>query len=754
MSARPRNGNMRLAARVLTFTLLAAAWQATIAVAGQSANPAIGSIRVGFNGHYKVGFWTPIEVMLAAGSQDIDGDLEVIVPDGDGVPTRVVERGVSLKAGEKKGTRLVIKPGRPHAPITVALRATENGATIAERTFSGDEVPAALGTGSKSGAAKLILELGSQLQFGASIRFSEEGDPEETAVVCLDDPSQWPDRWFAYDGVDLIVVTTGKAEVFSRLSAATLDALDRWLRLGGRMLISVGAHGSELLAAGKPLSRFAPGDFIKTVPRRPFAALENFAGTSAPLAAEEGGDRATIDVAKLEAVHGRIEASDDVPLVVRSGVGFGQLTFVAVDLDEPPISRWKARPEFLAALLGQTSSIASSPTSAEPRGQGMQYGYDDLIGQLRAALDQFPGVRLVPFWLVATLVVGYVLLLFPLDYLLGVKLLGRKSSGGTAWPWVRFGVIVASVSLGASLLGSRWKGDRLQGNQADMLDIDVESGLARGSSWLSVYSPSRQTYSLDLRPSWHSPHDEPVETQLSWLGLPGSGLGGMNSPPTELPLFTEPYDLSAASGTVGPVPLATWSSKCFACRWTSPGNRLVASDLHENTDRQLAGTIRLAEGAASQFELTRCVLFYDRWAYVFDSFSTAKPVEVERLDPRTAETYLTERHVVNEKDQTNPYDRNSLDRARILQIMMFYKTAGGRKYTGLLNRNQHELDFSDELTLGRAVLVGFGPPAAELEVDGRPLPRDSSAEHLTIYRFLLPVQKVTLTQTSGERSNP
>ncbi|HEV3418394.1 MAG TPA: hypothetical protein VG056_16335, partial [Pirellulales bacterium] len=281
------------------------------AEAADATPPTIDSIRVGFSGHYKAGFWTPIEVTLAAGSQDVHGDLEVIVPDGDGVPTRVVEHGVSLKAGERKGTRLFIKPGRPHAPITVGLRAGINGGVLAERIFSGDEVPAALGSASKSGAAKLILELGSPLKFGASIRFSEEGDPEETAVVYLDDPNQWPDRWFGYDGVDLIVLTTGKSEIYGRLSATTLDAIDRWLRLGGRMLISVGAHGSELLAAGKPLARFAPGKFIKTVPRRPFAALENFAGTSAPLAAEEGGDRATVDIAMFESVHGRIEASDD-----------------------------------------------------------------------------------------------------------------------------------------------------------------------------------------------------------------------------------------------------------------------------------------------------------------------------------------------------------------------------------------------------------------------------------------------------------
>jgi hypothetical protein len=745
---------MRLAAPHLMFTLLAVTSQISLARAAEPAPATIESIRVGFAGHYKVGFWTPIEVILSAGSQGIHGDLEVVVPDGDGAPTRVVERGVSLKAGEKKGTRLFIKPGRPHAPIVVALRATEYGAAIAERTFSGDEVPAALGSKSKSGAAKLILELGSPLQLGPSVRFSEEGDPEDTAVVYLDDPNQWPDRWFAYDGVDLIVMTTGKAGVFHGLSAATLDALGRWLRLGGRMLISVGANGSDLLTTGKPLARFAPGKFITTIQRRPFAALENFAGTSAPLAAEEGGDHATIDVAKLEAIRGEVEASDDIPLVVRSGVGFGLSTFVAVDLDEPPISRWKARSEFLDALLGRSSGGSSAPAAREPRGQGMQYGYDDLIGQLRAALDQFPNVQLVPFWLVASLAVGYVLLLFPLDYLLGVKLLGRHSPGGATWPWIRLGIIVGSVSLGACLLGSRWKGDRPHGSEADVLDVDVETGLARGNSWLSVYSPSSQTYSLDLRPSWPGPHGEPVETQLSWLGLPGNGLGGMNSPPTELPLFTQPYQLSPRSGALGPVPLATWSSKCFAARWTSPGNWIVTGDLHENADRQLTGTIRLAESAANPFELTHCVLFYDRWAYVFDSFSAAKPIDVERLDPRTAETYLTERHVVNEKDQTNPYDRNSLDRARILQIMMFYKMAGGRKYAGLLNRNQHELDFSDELALGRAVLVGFGPPAAVLSVDGQPLPHDSSAEHLAIYRFLLPVQKVMPAQTLGERLNP
>ena len=163
----------------------------------------------------------------------------------------------------------------------------------------------------------------------------------------------------------------------------------------------------------------------------------------------------------------------------------------------------------------------------------------------------------------------------------------------------------------------------------------------------------------------------------------------------------------------------------------------------------MAGSIRIAAGAGPQFALTHCTLFYDRWAYVIDAFSAAKPIVVDRIDARTAETLLTERRLVGEKDETAPYDRGGLDRARIMQIMMFYRTAGGRRYTGLFDRYVQPLDFSEQLALGRAVLVGFGPPAAEMQIDGRPLPAAASAEHLSIYRFVLPVKRKTSLPASN-----
>ena len=119
---------------------------------------------------------------------------------------------------------------------------------------------------------------------------------------------------------------------------------------------------------------------------------------------------------QLSNVCGRIEAfegngADKLPLVVRSADGFGELIFVAVDLNQPPLDRWPGLPQLLAALLGRSVSSAQSPPVESAAVSHL--GYNDLSGQLRSAIDQFPGVRVTPFWLVAVLASGYVLLLFP-----------------------------------------------------------------------------------------------------------------------------------------------------------------------------------------------------------------------------------------------------------------------------------------------------------------------------------------------------
>lgn len=765
----------------------------------------IDRIEIGFAGHYKVGFWTPVIVTLTGGpaiqSSSRPASVEIIVPDGDGIPTSAVERGVRLAAGKPTRVQSCVKFGRPNAAVKIILRSDDNLAPSIERTFSGDDVPPAL-----PATSQLILELGGPLNFGQVVRFNEEGQPEETTVAAVTDPASLPEQWNGYDGVDLAVLTTVHPEFYHQTSGKSLAAMHRWLQFGGRLLLSVGRNGPDLLAAGKPLAAFAPGRFEATVALTRFTSLENLAGASQRLAEATANPRqAAVAVAKLADVRGRLDASEGsgaglLPLVVRKSEGFGELIFVAADLNAPPLDHWTAMPQLMTALVGR--GLAGGESLPIESG-GLHLGYNDLTGQLRAALDQFPAARLTPFWLIAVLAGAYILLLFPGDYLfrrrrarrlLAGSISGESDSGewgAAVWPWIRFAVIVAGVSSLAWWLARQSRGDSLQLNQADVIDFDVETGLARGDTWLSVFSPASQMHAISLRPVWHGPHAERSETQLSWLGLPGRGFGGMGdgggaggafnpgAAATDLPLFTQPYPIAAdtsaldeppaemaSAATIGPVPFAAGSSKCFTGEWINSEARLVEANLFERPDHQLAGTVKLTgavkptgtlelPGAAklpvapadssggAAFQLTDCVLIHDRWAYVIPHFSAAEPIDVESIDPQTADTYFTRRKIVGQRDQSMAYDRAGLDRARILEMMMFYRAAGGRRYVGLLNRYQQFLDLSPQLGLDRAILIGFGPPASAISVDGEPIPADDSAPHLTIYRFLLPVRSAS-----------
>jgi len=757
----------------VTCLFVAALLLQSAAGAAHAADPApapvatIDRIQIGFAGHYKVGFWTPVEITLTGGPKSITADLAIVVPDGDGVPTSTVEHGVALVAGKPTRVRAYAKFGRPTSAVKITVNPTGEDAHPAERTFSGDDVPPAL-----AATQRLILELGGPLKFGSVARFNEEGQAEQSTVAAVDDPASLPDQWYGYDCIDMAVLTTGDPSFYRRMPGASLAAMRRWVQLGGRLLLSVGAHGMELLSPGAPLERFAPGRFVKTTALDRFGALENFAGASQRLAEATGASRRlSLPVAELSDVHGRIEAfegsgADKLPLVVRSADGFGELIFIAVDLSQPPLDRWPGLPQLLAALLGRSLSSAQSPPVESTALSHL--GYNDLSGQLRSAIDQFPGVRVTPFWLIAVLAGGYILLLFPFDYWLK-----RRFKGSAVWPWVSFAVIVVGVSLGAWCLGRQFRSDRLQVDQADVVNFDVETGLVRGNTWFSVYSPTSAEHTISLEPLWHGPHAASSDMQLNWLGLPGNALGGMGdathgkgganginpgAATADLQLFTQPYMCSANAATekaasLDRVPIAAFSSKCFTGEWINGGARLVDADLHERPDHQLAGIVRLVASDTSDagFALTNCVLFHDRDAYRIPRFSAAEPINVELLESQMADTYFTQRKI----NQTTLYDRAGTDRARILEIMMFYRAAGGLQYVGLLNRYQHYLDLSRQLGLDRAILIGFGPPASKLTINGEPVPADAAAEHITIYRFVLPVrQSESSEQSHSVRANP
>ncbi len=108
------------------------------------------------------------------------------------------------------------------------------------------------------------------------------GEPEARPVaVRLDDIERLPTHWCGYEGVDAVVLSTSRPEIYRQLAAnnARVQALDQWVRMGGRLVLCVGSQADEILAQNSPLGQFAPGRLEKMVSLRETGALETYAGS-------------------------------------------------------------------------------------------------------------------------------------------------------------------------------------------------------------------------------------------------------------------------------------------------------------------------------------------------------------------------------------------------------------------------------------------------------------------------------------------
>jgi len=750
------------AALFVCLSLLAAPDPA--GAAEEIPHPEIVALRVGFQGQsrgepaakYKAGLWTPVEVTLRGVERLRGGRVILTVPDGDGVPSRVSAPLPHAQTGEDVALLMYARFGRIGGQLAVELRSAD-GQTVPLRSAAGlmakpvfkagddDAFPPAIPS-----HRELIVVVGSApLGVEDAVGRLRQKPEERTVVVRLDDFRQLPDRWYGYEGVDTVVLATGDPSVYGELKpdGRRVAALDEWVRMGGKLVFCVGHRAEEVLRQEPeaPLRRFAPGRLQKRVSLRQTAALETYCGSSVPVPAPPGGGPLEMHTAQLAGVEGTVEAreADDLPLVIRRAHGFGQIVFLAADLDRPPLADWPDR----GLLVGRLLDHPKSPTEEADEGTAlMHYGFNDLAGQLRSALDRFPGVSMVPFYVVILLVVLYLLAIGPGDYFLLRKLLRRMQL-----TWVTFPLIVLAVSLAAYLLASRFKGNQVRLNQVDLVDVDTETGRIRGTAWVNLFSPRVDRYDLTFQPKRPGGDVLPgARVWTAWLGLPGEALGGMAPKTVEPGVWKTPYDFSPELDRLAGVPIQVWSTKSLTARWTAPAETLLEASLREE-DNLPNGTItnRL------DFPLTQCLLAYGNWAYNLDTLAPGETVRVgPSLKRRELKTLLTGRKLIFDeaeekfRQQTTPYDQAGVDVAYIVRAMMFFDAAGGRRYTGLWNRYQAFVDLSHLLKTNRAVLIAVpaGDTAtgkhagAELLRDGCPVatPRD---RHATVYRFVFPVQQ-------------
>ncbi|MBN2578442.1 MAG: hypothetical protein JXB10_05575 [Pirellulales bacterium] len=721
--------------------------------AGQTVKPPkFVEIRVGLGNCYKAGLWTQVDLALRGGDEALAGVVLVETDDGDGVPSVVPLPGkaqnpkrVQVLPGQFTPIRLYVRFGRTDSRLTARFVVGDKLAAM--RTFEASLEPDEVHYAEAADLQPIYAVLGaSTLGVDAAIsRLNLETDQQPlTARVAR--AEELPTRWYGYEGIDAMLIDTDQVDLFRNLppDSVQIEALDRWVWLGGRLVLSAGRNAESAFGPASPWRRFLPGKLEKVESLWQTAALESYCGGSTPLAL--GGKDAAIPVARLRDVEGVVELREaDLPLVVRAPRGLGQIIFFAAGLDQFSLRKWADRPR----LVGKLIDLPPEKSAEAQENQELAYsGYSDLAGQLRSALDQFTGVRVISFGWVALLIIIYILLIGPGDFLFLRRIVKRMQ-----WTWLTFPLIVLGVSLAAYYGAYALKGRQLRLNQVDLVDVDVSSGLVRGTTWLNLFSPRMETYNLHLKP--RLPDGAEAKDHggyFAWLGLPGYGFGGMHPRGAGPSAWGQPYFFSPDLKELEKVPVQVWSTKSFTGRWfTKTGNEPVAleADLSDN-DLTLQGTLR----NPLTFPLTDCLLAYDRWAYEIPRIEPGESVRIGAETSRSElNNLLTGRHMVaeNPMDQyrivSTPYDPESDNTGNILRMMMFYQAAGGRRYTQLSNGYQTFVDCSLLLQTGRAILVGRGPAADEFPKQGAQLMRGNQPlshpddRHAVFYRFVFPVKK-------------
>ncbi|MCS6865750.1 MAG: hypothetical protein RMJ56_14730 [Gemmataceae bacterium] len=586
----------------------------------------------------KFGAWAPVYVSLEILSAVREpAELVLEAPDPDEVNTILV-LPLDLN-GIAPGRRVALQERGVVGYVRPAGRASEITVTVRTRTGEPLAVPHRVPLRPREPLQYVVLALGGApagfelprpLLGGTEVGPLRSGRVEVAHIANFDD---LPDHWFGYESADLLLLNTGTATdtFLTNLGEAnTPDAIRRRealleaIRRGGRIVIAVGenAHRVAQLSHLQPLLPYAihptePARTTDVVGLDWSAAGSTQADIKSGVLGVKGGPpfkMANLIPAEKPArvvIPPPARPSKERPVIAaQKAWGLGRVTVIGFDLDGAPLADSPQRAEFWDWVLREGGAFrASLGGDGKPRPPGaLTEEEDEAAVAIRLSNDAFDGVAVVSFGWIAVFIGLYLLLIGPVEYFFLQRILGRLEL-----TWITFPIIVLTVSVLAYLTADAIKGHELRINKVDVVEIDPASHRLYGTTWLTIFSPKIDTYTIALTPNdgWGHP---PLPTTIAAIGAPRAGRSG---------IVRRKYTIHATQATLADslidVPIQVWSTKALAANWSShcatdKSASLVSADLiHPPADRsKVVGTFRHDLPVPA---LTDCVAFYGGMAY-------------------------------------------------------------------------------------------------------------------------------------------
>jgi hypothetical protein len=407
--------------------------------------------RVLLEGHARIGAWLAIEVRLTNEGVPIVGELR-------------------LQGGSQGGTRFSVPVDLPSPSDKIYLLHAQPpsfGKQLEVLLVDGDDVLARQ-------KVEFTVHEASQLTVGVVAAQAQgivagiqlpAGQNNLAPVIIPLDPSDLPERLEAWQALDRLIWQDVDTNA---LSTRQVAALRGWLALGGRLIVVGGTAGPGVLS-GFPdeILPYRPATTIDVAP-------ESLTGLLGQLP-----DAAT-DVPALagEMTHGRaLATSGDRVVAAEAGYGSGTVTVLGIDPTVGWIAESKATFPLWRSLI--------PPRSSALLGTG-----DD--SQIVGAVSELPVLALPPTGGLLILLLGYIGLIGPVNYLV-LRRLDRRE-----WAWVTMPALIAIFAVGAYGFGSALRGSDVIVNEVAIVRGAPDATEGSAQVYLGVFSPTRGTYQLSL----------------------------------------------------------------------------------------------------------------------------------------------------------------------------------------------------------------------------------------------------------------
>ena len=407
--------------------------------------------RIMLGGHARIGSWVAIAVHLKNDGPAVSGELRLSA--GASGQTRFVTV-VDLPTGSDKTYVLYAQP-------------PSFGSTLEVTLVDGDTKVA-------SATAPFIVHDATQLVVAVIAEHPDRivgnldllpNQNQVNPVVVSITPDDLPERVEAWGTIDRIIWQDVES---SRLSTRQLDALRGWVAGGGRLVIAGGTLGPKALAAFPDV----------LLPYRPVVTTDVPAASLSGILGELPSTATTLPALSGQLVEGRALATvGDQVVAAERGYGSGSVTLLGFD----PSVDWIAKTDTAQNLWRR---LLPPRTSG-----GLSFSDDNM---LVSAVSQLPALALPPVGGLLVLLVGYILLIGPLNYLV-LRRLDRRE-----WAWFTMPILIIVFAVGAYAFGAVLRGNDLIVNEIAI--VRGAPGAADGTAqvYFGVFSPSRGVYQLQV----------------------------------------------------------------------------------------------------------------------------------------------------------------------------------------------------------------------------------------------------------------